>query len=152
MAYLLLVVQRTTSAFSTGIEHLLSQGVNVDRELYESTIKTTADQIRGPIESPAVLVQMTDDGEISHVLDRSLIVVGSDTAADIKIDGRAIAAYHAEISHDDGQYYIEHLDGRTVVNVNGERVRESALTDGDVIAIGNHAFTFQYKAPAEAPE
>jgi pSer/pThr/pTyr-binding forkhead associated (FHA) protein len=121
----------------------------MDHELFEPTIKTTIDDIKGPVENPGSLVMVASEGETTFVLDCSIIVIGSDDAADIRIEDRSIASYHAEITHDDGRYEIRHLDGSAPVRVNGDTVRESVLGDGDAVAIGDHVFSFRKPTPLQ---
>ena len=69
------------------------------RDLYRSTMRATDADIKGPIKNPGRLVGVRE-------LDFSIIVIGSDPAADVQIKGRSIAEYHAEIAHVDGTYTI----------------------------------------------
>jgi pSer/pThr/pTyr-binding forkhead associated (FHA) protein len=124
----------------------------MDHEIYDPTIKTSIDELNGPIENPGSLVEATSQGETAILLDRSIIIIGCDEAADIKVEGRSIAPYHAEITHDNGEYQIRHLEGSAPVCVNGEAVSESILADGDSIAIRDRTFTFRGKSPKETTE
>ena len=115
----------------------------MDDEYYTPNTSAPSDGAPVPIEDPGFLVGETRQGETTFVLDRSVIMIGSDDAADIQIKGRTIAPNHAEIIHEDGAYHIRHTDGGADVCVNGETIRESLLADGDTVAIGDHLFTFQ---------
>lgn len=106
------------------------------RDLYESTMRATSGDIKGPVKNPGRLVGVRE-------LDFSIIVIGSDPAADVQIKGRSIGEYHAEITHVDGAYTIRHLDGREKVKVNGKAVDKRVLSDGDQITIGDRRFTFE---------
>ena len=118
----------------------------MDQSTFDPTIKTTIEDINGPIESPGALVE---DGT-TFVLDRSIVILGCDEAADIRIDERSVAPYHAEISHNDGKYTIRHLDGSAPVSVGGKAVKEVELSDGDNVAIGGRFFTFRKEARSDA--
>ncbi len=63
--------------------------------------------------------------------------VGRSPAADIVLDDASVSRRHAVIVHRGGRAMI--LDDRSLngVYVNGERVGEAALSDGDGIAIGH---------------
>lgn len=124
----------------------------MDRDIYDPTIKTTTDELKGPIENPGSLVEATSRGETVFVLDRSIIIVGCDETADIKVEGRSIAPYHAEITCDNVEYRIRHLEGSAPVCVNGEAVDESVLADGDSIVIRDHTFTFRGTSPKQSSE
>jgi pSer/pThr/pTyr-binding forkhead associated (FHA) protein len=62
--------------------------------------------------------------------------IGRSTAADIVLDDASVSRRHAVIVHRGGRTVI--LDDRSLngVFVNGERVGEAVLNDGDGIAIG----------------
>jgi pSer/pThr/pTyr-binding forkhead associated (FHA) protein len=63
--------------------------------------------------------------------------IGRSTAADIVLDDASVSRRHAVIVHRGGRTVI--LDDRSLngVYVNGERVGEAVLSDGDGIAIGH---------------
>jgi pSer/pThr/pTyr-binding forkhead associated (FHA) protein len=124
----------------------------MDHEIFEPTIKTSIDDLNGPVEDPCSIVEVSSEGETVWVLDRSIVIVGSDEAADVRIEDKSIAPYHAEIVHENGRYRIRHLDGPAPVCVNGEPTDESPLADGDSVAIGECTFTFLRKPTAVSPE
>jgi pSer/pThr/pTyr-binding forkhead associated (FHA) protein len=66
-----------------------------------------------------------------------LMHIGRSPAADIVLDDASVSRRHAVIVHRGGRAVI--LDNRSLngVFVNGERVGEAALEDGDGIAIGH---------------
>jgi len=115
------------------------------RDLHKSTVRLPSDDVRGTVDDPGYLVARTDAGDEAVRLDRRIMIVGNDATAEIEIDGRNIAAYHAEITYDDGDYTIQHCDGREKVKINGKAATQQVLSDGDVIAIGDHWFTFKHR-------
>ncbi len=118
-------------------------------EQYDPTVRTTVDEVRGTVECPGSLVEATGDGEKVIELDRLLVLIGSDPAADIVIADRGVADYHAEITYEKGFYVLRHLEGRRGVAVNGKSIKEYILEDNDEIQIADHVFVF--KAPTPAP-
>ena len=106
----------------------------------------------GPVKDPGSLVEVSRERETVWVLDRSIVIVGSDEAADVRIENKSIAPYHAEIVNDDGGYRIRHLDGSAPVCVNGEPKDESPLVDGDSIAFGECTFIFFDSPSVESSE
>jgi pSer/pThr/pTyr-binding forkhead associated (FHA) protein len=130
----------------------MKEGSAMTRDLHKSTIRLPSDSIRGSVENPGYLVSRTDDGDDAVRLDRNIIIIGNDDTAEVEISGRRIAPYHAEIACDRGNYTLRHCDGREKVKVNGKVVTEHVLNDGDVIAIGDHWFTFRHNqdTPANA--
>lgn len=124
----------------------------MDKELFEPTMKTSSDALVGTIDNPAHLVPAEKSQAASFPLDRSIIILGNDDAADIRIEEKSVAPYHAEISFSEGVYRIRHLDGRAAVTVNGREVNDSVLKHGDSVAIADCAFTFEYAARSDATE
>ena len=124
----------------------------MDNEFFDPTMKTSSGELSGSIDNPATLVEVTKDDESSFALNRSIIIIGCDAAADICVEGKSVASYHAEISHAEGTYRIRHVDGKAAVTVNGREVKDSILKHGDSVAIGNRAFTFQHASAVQAAE
>jgi ABC-type multidrug transport system ATPase subunit len=58
-------------------------------------------------------------------------------------DPRA-SRYHAEMRRDGGKAEIVDLNSHNGTFVNGRRINRVTITDGDVVAIGNHVFRFQH--------
>ena len=71
-----------------------------------------------------------------------LVRIGRSSANDIVLDDASVSRRHALLARRGGSTWI--LDDRSLngVRVNGERVSEAALRDGDVIALGNVAVRY----------
>jgi pSer/pThr/pTyr-binding forkhead associated (FHA) protein len=69
------------------------------------------------------------DGQSLHI--------GRSPASDIQLDDPSVSRRHAVVAHRGGRTVL--LDDRSLngIYVNGQRVGEAALTDGDWIAIGH---------------
>jgi pSer/pThr/pTyr-binding forkhead associated (FHA) protein len=124
--------------------------VAADPGLFETSLRAAAHDLSGPIPNPGLLTEASPDRERSHVLDHGLMIIGSDDAADVVVQGRGIAPYHAEIRYLNGRYSLRHLDGRARVRVDGQVVKEYMLVDGCRIEIGDFAFVFAAHANATA--
>jgi|GEM_PF-3367649 len=118
-------------------------------DLYDPTIRTTVDEARGTIENPGRLIELTDDGQRVVDLDHPLVLIGRDPAADIVVEGRMVADYHAEITYENGLYVLRHLEGRRKLTVGGKSIKEYILTDCDEIQLADRTFVF--RAPATQP-
>jgi len=72
---------------------------------------------------------------------------------DLVIDDPAVSGHHAEIECEDGRFYITDRQSRNGTFINDELIISRALSQGDVIAIGEHVLEFTYdegeKIPAE---
>lgn len=114
-------------------------------ELYEPTVKTTVDEVKGTIDNPGRLIETTGE-EVTFELNLSLIMIGSDPASDIIVNSKA-ADYIAEITHESEFFVLRCLKERSVVTVGGKPIKEHILADGDEIQVADR--TFLYKAPAQ---
>jgi pSer/pThr/pTyr-binding forkhead associated (FHA) protein len=63
--------------------------------------------------------------------------IGRSPASDIQLEDQSVSRRHAVLAHRDGRTLL--LDDRSLngIYVNGRRVGEAVLNDGDVIAIGH---------------
>lgn len=104
---------------------------------FEATIQATATP---RIANPAALIGEDDE---KHPIDHAVFLLGKSDIADIRLDGMLIADFHAEIKVENGEHRISHVDGRRKVTVNGEKIAEHLLEDGDVIEIAGKCFRFQ---------
>jgi len=116
-------------------------------DLYDPTVRTTVDEVQGTIENPGRLVETTGDEETAFELDRPLILIGSDPAADIIVANTKAVDYVAEITYESGFYILRRLEDRNAVSVDGVPVKEHILAEGDEIQLGDR--TFLYEAPPE---
>ena len=126
---------------------MMDQKVKDPTELFDPTVRTTLEEAQGSVDEPGRLVEVTDDGEATIVLDRLLILIGKDPAADIVVEGRMVADYHAEITYEDGRYTLRHLEGRRRLTVGGKAVKEQILSDCDEIELAERTFVFRASAP-----
>jgi pSer/pThr/pTyr-binding forkhead associated (FHA) protein len=128
----------------------MGQDVKDSPELFDPTVRTTVDEIQGTIDRPGRLIELTEAGETTIVLDRPLLLIGKDPAADIVVSGRMVADYHAEITYENGFYTLRHLDGRRKLSVGGKSIKEYILTDCDEIELAERVFVF--REPAATPQ
>jgi len=79
------------------------------------------------------------------VPDREVVRIGRDETNDLVIrdDARA-SRRHAELLHrPGGQWEVHDLNSANGTFVNGQRISRAVLSDGDLIAVGNHLFNFR---------
>ena len=71
-------------------------------------------------------------------------VIGRAKGCDIVLREDYISAKHAQIWHEDGEWYLEDLDSRNGTAVNGQRIRDLVILDPeDVISFGGLNFIFE---------
>lgn len=75
-------------------------------------------------------------------LTKEPVTIGSGEEATVRVPGLLVKRVHARITREpDGRFHLTHLGGLSPTRVNGERVTEYLLRDGDMIAIGAVEFT-----------
>jgi pSer/pThr/pTyr-binding forkhead associated (FHA) protein len=77
------------------------------------------------------------------------ITIGRGPDNSIAIDNLAVSSHHAEIRSEQGQLVIEDLNSLNGTFVNNQRVKRSALKDGDVVLIGKHSIYVDEKGRGE---
>jgi pSer/pThr/pTyr-binding forkhead associated (FHA) protein len=79
------------------------------------------------------------------------VTIGSGREATVRVSGLLVKRFHARITREpDGRFRLTHLGGLTPTRVNGDRVGEHLLRDGDVITVGGLELTVRL-AEAAAP-
>ncbi|HWP43739.1 MAG TPA: HD domain-containing phosphohydrolase, partial [Blastocatellia bacterium] len=72
----------------------------------------------------------------TYRLDESVFRIGRLEENDIALDNPYISRFHAEIFFDGTSYQIKDLGSTSGTFVNGERITQATLNDGDVIRLG----------------
>jgi hypothetical protein len=87
------------------------------------------------------LVLVHDDQRT--VIDGPVVQIGRAPGCDIVLDDRNVSRRHAEIRRRGPVVVLVDLDSTNGTIVNGRRVREHPLADGDRITLGNSRLTFE---------
>lgn len=74
-------------------------------------------------------------------------LIGSGRGCDIRLKSDAIAPAHCILSLDGGTLRIRDLGSRTGTFVNGNRVQQATLSDGDEILLGRHHLRIETNLP-----
>jgi pSer/pThr/pTyr-binding forkhead associated (FHA) protein len=98
--------------------------------------------------SEHLVIQQGDDISVFAVAGE-VTSVGRSRAADLCLDDAAVSRRHALLVRRDGATRV--VDDRSLngVRVNGERVTDAVLADGDEIAIGRVLLRYMTGVPAE---
>jgi transcriptional regulator with PAS, ATPase and Fis domain len=73
---------------------------------------------------------------------RQRLVLGREAPADLVLPVSAVSRVHAEVSWEQGRFFIRDLGSRNGVLVNGRRVRQDVLEAFDEVRIGDALFKF----------
>ena len=82
------------------------------------------------------------DGQRTPI-EASVVQIGRAPGCDIVLDDRNVSRRHAEIRRRGPVVVLIDLDSTNGTIVNGRRVREHPLADGDRITLGNSRLTFE---------
>ncbi|MEE9382341.1 MAG: FHA domain-containing protein [Nannocystaceae bacterium] len=95
--------------------------------------------------SPACLLVRTDAGETESIpLERAVMLIGRSRLADVHRHDPTMALQHAKLVAQGSRHWLHDLGkSRNGTLVNGERVSEVQLREGDTIQIGNSLFTYR---------
>jgi DNA-binding NtrC family response regulator len=93
---------------------------------------------RGARTTQAYLLVISDGSSFTHHLSSpSVVTIGRDLSAELRVDHSSVSRRHARIQVDRGEMRLSDLDSRNGTRVNGMRIdRVRALVTGDVITIG----------------
>jgi pSer/pThr/pTyr-binding forkhead associated (FHA) protein len=89
-------------------------------------------------DSSAILVVVRDPQKgATFPLQEAATTVGRSSSNDIVFDDPLVSSRHAQISYEDGRFWIEDLKSTNGTMVNGEKITDKiALKDGYLIKIG----------------
>jgi hypothetical protein len=74
--------------------------------------------------------------------------LGREPNNDIVVGDSTVSGHHATITPSNGKFYLRDANSSNGTYLNGRRVSDSALADGDVIQFGRIHFTFHGGGPA----
>jgi pSer/pThr/pTyr-binding forkhead associated (FHA) protein len=84
------------------------------------------------VSAPARLIWERPDGsKVEFLLTGTVMLVGRDDEADIRVNEPLVSRAHARIERRGEAYFVQDLGSTNLTRVNGEVVAERALQDGD---------------------
>jgi EAL domain-containing protein (putative c-di-GMP-specific phosphodiesterase class I) len=75
--------------------------------------------------------------------------IGRTGAADLQIDSTRVSRNHAQILQDEQGYRVRDLESTNGTLVNGSRIQESPLVEGDILQIADVEFVFHCSASTD---
>ena len=81
--------------------------------------------------------------ELAHLIAHLPFSLGRALDNDVVLEGRGTSRHHAQIRAVHGHIYLMDLSSTNGTYLNGQRVTESILKDGDIISLGSVQFVFR---------
>jgi len=99
-------------------------------------------------------VTVTFSGELvgEYPLDRPASIVGRDATCDIQIDNLGISRAHCQFVKRGDDYIVQDMNSANGTYVNGSKVGEHYLKDGDEVLIGKFLLKFDAAGTAAPPK
>jgi len=118
------------------VEDLLARLHFVERLLKE---------VQQPLRDEALLLYRAQNGQVETRAIGGGIVVGRDDSTDLVINSRSVSRRHFSVESRAARTLIRDLQSRGGTFVNGARIEQRQLVDGDVISAGDQTFVFLKK-------
>jgi uncharacterized RDD family membrane protein YckC len=96
-----------------------------------------------------LIVNPTSSSRREISLPRTLLSIGRDPSNDVVLPDAMVSRRHAVIECRGSQYYLRDCNSSNGSLVNGDRVSERSLRDGDLVAIGTARLLFREEVAAE---
>lgn len=90
-----------------------------------------------------LIVNPTSSSRREIHLSRTLVSIGRDPSNDLVLPDAMVSRRHAVIEYRSSQYYLRDCNSSNGSLVNGDRVSERNLRDGDLVAIGTARLLFR---------
>jgi uncharacterized RDD family membrane protein YckC len=96
-----------------------------------------------------LIVNPTSPSRREVALGRSLVSIGRDPSNDVVLPDAMVSRRHAVIEYRGSQYFLRDCNSSNGSLINGDRISERGLRDGDLVAIGTARLLFRDDLVAE---
>src|SRR5262249_25459422 len=97
-----------------------------------------------PVERESVFLSV--DGE-RYPVSKRVTVIGRAQDCDLQLTDPNISRRHAEVRQEETSYWIVDLGSTNGMEVNGRRLRQAKLEDGDRVTLGSTDVVFERELP-----
>jgi len=97
---------------------------------------------------PSIVPDGAQAGEPGVAVRREFMLIGNRRRAHLRLESSSVSRCHAALIRGGNTLYVRDLGSRTGVLVNGSAMRESDLSDGDFLQVGE--FLFRVENPSIA--
>ncbi|QQL44378.1 FHA domain-containing protein [Sulfuriroseicoccus oceanibius] len=87
-------------------------------------------------------IKLADGTDERITLTKEITTVGRDRQNDVVINDESVSTFHAEIRLEDGVHILRDAGSTNGIRVNGDRVSEAQLNDGDLLRFGSVAGSY----------
>lgn len=103
-----------------------------------------------PRTAQAVLILPAPEGSRIIPLESTAIAIGRGLSNDVILEDSRVSRHHAQLRYRQRRFWITDLGSTNGTFVNGIRITETALHDGDTISLGGLELTFREDRAAKA--
>src|SRR5262249_53664415 len=104
----------------------------------ESTVKRPDYDPAKRTSMPSLILEAMDTGKKTRV--RGIALVGRSSICDVRVRAPDVSKQHCRITVESGEVLVEDLGSFNGTFVNGQRIKQSGLSDGDRLGIADHEF------------
>lgn len=122
-------------------ETIGAQSAGTDGTQVMST--TALQQVRPQMQSSALLLLQTSGGPHPIPLESTMLTLGRGLSNDVILEDPRVSRHHAQLRYKNRRFWITDLGSTNGTFINGERVLEVALRDGDTVSLGGLELTFR---------
>jgi hypothetical protein len=125
-----------------GVAHMLARQMVVDDEdSHAPALPREAVNVPRALPCSAWLIPTGGSGNrVTYPLTKACTLIGRDVENDVMINSGSMSRSHAQIVQMDGTWLVLDLDSKNGTFVNGERVSQKQLRDGDELVLGSVHF------------
>ncbi len=82
---------------------------------------------------------------------KAKLLIGRRNHCDITLDFQNVSSHHCELEFKDGYWFVNDLNSRNGLKVNGIRCRQKYLMPGDILSIARNEYRIRYEPQSTEP-